>query len=123
MKKVPPEPGALRAALWDSVRQLVRLVMLGVWPRMNASCAQAGVLHCYPRRVFGLYGFDIMLTRQGAPKLIEVNSSPATGTSTQVDVDIKFEMLRDVLHLVSPVCYLDGGERIIYPERNTAEEV
>lgn len=65
-------------------------------------------LHCaFPRRNFGLYGFDVMISDIGDLKLIEINSSPATGTSTQIDVDIKFELLRDMMHLIGIPCYLD----------------
>ena len=84
---------------------------------MHSFSDKAGSLYAYPRRNFGLYGFDIMFTSKGEPMLIEINSSPATGTSTQLDVDVKFELLSDLLHLVGINCNLNQEDEIIYPER------
>ena len=57
-----------------------------------------------------------MLTDCGEPLLIEVNSSPATGTSTKLDVEVKFELLSDLLHLVGVNCNVEDGQ-IIMPTR------
>ena len=45
-----------------------------------------------------------MLTDIGEPILLEVNSSPATGTSTDIDVQVKFELLSDVMHCAGVNC-------------------
>ncbi|GIQ89560.1 tubulin polyglutamylase TTLL-4, partial [Kipferlia bialata] len=49
---------------------------------------------------FELFGFDVMLDENLTPYLIEVNTSPSTGTATQMDKAIKNPLIKQVLHLV-----------------------
>lgn len=96
--------------------------MVAVEPRMYQCSVRVGLAGVYPRRNFGLYGFDIMVTALGELRLIEVNSSPATGTSTALDAELKFELLSDVLHLVGVCCYRDGDGRVVLPQRRAEAE-
>lgn len=52
---------------------------------------------------FELYGVDAMLDRSGKVWLLEVNASPSLATNTELDKEIKGDLLQDVINLVDPV--------------------
>lgn len=58
--------------------------------------------HC-----FELYGFDVLIDAQLKPWLIEVNASPSLSTTTEVDRQIKMNLINDVYRIVIPP---DWGE-------------
>jgi tubulin polyglutamylase TTLL9 len=51
--------------------------------------------HCYE-----LYGYDILIADNLRPWLIEINASPALDANTEVDYDLKFSFLNEMLDLV-----------------------
>lgn len=114
--------GSLRRELYRRIKDVITKTIVAVEPRMFQSSERAGTLHCYPRRNFGLYGADIMFDKLGNPYLIEINSSPATGTATELDVEIKFELLHDVMNLVGVQVNLDDNQEIICPTRYFCSE-
>jgi tubulin polyglutamylase TTLL1 len=54
-----------------------------------------------------LYGFDVLIDAQLKPWLIEVNASPSLSTTTEVDRQIKMNLINDVYRIVIPP---DWGE-------------
>mmetsp|Transcript_44867 Transcript_44867/g.104592 ORF Transcript_44867/g.104592 Transcript_44867/m.104592 type:complete len:465 (+) Transcript_44867:96-1490(+) len=61
--------------------------------------------HC-----FELYGYDIMISKDLKPWLIEVNASPSLSANTVADYEMKFALLDDVLTVLDFEKYLDGTE-------------
>jgi len=61
--------------------------------------------HC-----FELYGYDIMISSDFKPWLIEVNASPSLSANTAVDYDMKFALLDDTLTVLDFEKYLVGSE-------------
>ena len=114
-KRGYPVKGLIEKELYKRVSDVITKTIIAVEPRMHSSSEKAGTLHSYPRRNFGLYGADIMFDALGNPYLIEINSSPATGTATELDVEIKFELLHDVMNLVGVEVNLDDDQKIICP--------
>jgi D-alanine-D-alanine ligase-like ATP-grasp enzyme len=53
--------------------------------------------HC-----FELYGFDILLDANLKPWLIEVNASPSLTTTTEIDRQIKMNLINDTFRIVIP---------------------
>lgn len=53
--------------------------------------------HC-----FELYGFDILIDANLKPWLIEVNASPSLTTTTEVDRQIKMNLINDAFRIVIP---------------------
>lgn len=51
--------------------------------------------HCYE-----LYGYDILITDDLKPWLIEINASPSLDANTEDDYDMKFSLLNEMLDLV-----------------------
>lgn len=61
--------------------------------------------HC-----FEMYGYDIMISSDLKPWLIEVNASPSLTANTESDYEMKFGLLDDVLTIIDPEKYLTGNE-------------
>ncbi|CAJ1406444.1 unnamed protein product [Effrenium voratum] len=61
--------------------------------------------HC-----FELYGYDIMISKDFKPWLIEVNASPSLSANTVTDYEMKFALLDDVLTVLDFEKYLQGTE-------------
>lgn len=53
-----------------------------------------------PGCCFELFGFDVLVDARGRPWLLEVNQDPSLSTQTSVDLDVKAEVLVDLLNLV-----------------------
>lgn len=61
--------------------------------------------HC-----FELYGYDLMISSDLKPWLIEVNASPSLSANTPDDYEMKFALLDDMLTVLDLEKYLDGTE-------------
>merc|ERR1719277_725668 len=61
--------------------------------------------HC-----FELYGYDIMISADLKPWLIEVNASPSLTANTSQDYDMKFALLDDTFSILDFEKYLTGTE-------------
>lgn len=61
--------------------------------------------HC-----FELYGYDIMISSDLKPWLIEVNASPSLTANTPNDYEMKFALLDDTLTILDFEKYLGGSE-------------
>ena len=51
------------------------------------------MLYQYPRRNYGLYGFDIILDENAHAYCLEVNTLPSMETTTLFDQKLKFNLL------------------------------
>ena len=51
------------------------------------------------RSSFELFGFDVMLSKEGEVHILEVNVSPAMGTSSELDMFIKAPLVRDLFNI------------------------
>ncbi len=52
-----------------------------------------------PYSVHELFGFDVMLDRHLKPWILEVNISPSLHSQSQLDVNIKGQLVRDLLNI------------------------
>jgi Tubulin-tyrosine ligase family len=52
---------------------------------------------------FELFGVDVIIDKDLKPWLLEVNSSPSLAFSTPLDLQIKSELVADVIRLVDPL--------------------
>ncbi|KAH0577723.1 Tubulin tyrosine ligase [Spironucleus salmonicida] len=86
--------------LLNEIHRTVRLGILAAEPKLYQAAHQAQCAHSFPRRCFGLYGFDIIFDVLGNPKLLEMNISPSTETSTDIDLEIKSKLIIDIMDLV-----------------------
>ena len=49
---------------------------------------------------FELYGFDILLDSKLKPWILEVNLAPSLATGSNLDFDVKMNLIKDLLNLV-----------------------
>ena len=70
--------------------------------------------HC-----FEMYGFDVLLDSSLKPWLIEVNASPSLSTTTEIDRQIKMNLINDTFRIVIPP---DWGEEGSKRGTNTCKE-
>ena len=77
------------SAIFARIKSIIILTVLALWEKM-------------PRQSkgFELFGFDVMIDSNLVPWLIEVNSSPAMGTDTPLDSEVKEALITDVLELL-----------------------
>ncbi len=52
-----------------------------------------------PYSVHELFGFDVMLDRRLKPWILEVNISPSLHSQSQLDVNIKGQLVRDLFNI------------------------
>jgi len=70
-----------------------------------------------PRNSFELFGFDVMITQDGDINILEVNVSPALGTSSALDMYVKAPMVRDLFNIAlicNPNEFAEKYEDIIW---------
>eukprot|EP00703_Trepomonas_sp_PC1_P004319 JAP92287.1 Tubulin tyrosine ligase [Trepomonas sp. PC1] len=58
----------------------------------------------FEQNYFGLYGADVMVTEDLQFKLLDIILQPSLGTQTQVDKDVKSQLVVDYLHLGGIKC-------------------
>lgn len=76
--------------VWKEIIHVITLSLLALAPGVKTS----------PENVFELFGFDIMLTADMKPKLIEVNLAPSLAVSGPTDHVVKQPLVSDLLDLV-----------------------
>ncbi|TNJ29211.1 Tubulin tyrosine ligase-like 4 [Giardia muris] len=95
-----PGNGVVQQRIFDGICDVIIKTIIACEPNFYSLGHRARTATAYPRLNFGIYGVDIMLRRNGSPVLIEVNSSPATGTSTRLDIDIKYPLIAEALNTI-----------------------
>lgn len=85
-----------REIAYQNILHVIRLTLIAAEPKL-VSESNMLLLNTFPRRQFGFFGFDVMLRDDLTASIIEVNVNPSTATEHQIDVEIKYPMLRDML--------------------------
>ncbi|GKT32333.1 Tubulin-tyrosine ligase/Tubulin polyglutamylase like protein, partial [Aduncisulcus paluster] len=88
--------GVNTTVLWSRIKDLVRKTLIAAEPNVVSSLIAAtpsGRERDYPV-AFELYGFDVLIDDKLKPWLIEVNTSPSTGSPSPLDKRIKWPMLK-----------------------------
>ena len=103
-RRLVAEFGQARAEqVWRDIDDLVLKTVIAAEPTFHEQMAsysppyRRGEL---PKHCFQLFGFDVMLSSDLKPWLLEVNCDPALGTEQALDLRVKAPMLLDALNLV-----------------------
>jgi hypothetical protein len=90
---------AKTAELWRQIDDIVVLTVISglgyLLEELRALRRNNRYLEC-----FQLLGFDIMLTEQQKPVLLEVNYRPSLGADTDNEMSLKRRMMTDMFHVV-----------------------
>ncbi|XP_053568407.1 tubulin monoglutamylase TTLL4 [Bombina bombina] len=82
--------------IWEKIKDMVIKTIIASEPYVNS------LVKMYvqsPYSCHELFGFDIMLDENLKPWVLEVNISPSLHSNSQLDIDIKGQMIRDLLNL------------------------
>ncbi|XP_076461978.1 uncharacterized protein LOC143294387 [Babylonia areolata] len=88
--------GVNTQAVWDSVKDIVVKTLISSEASIN-SMVKSNVRSRYV--VHELFGFDILLDDQLRPWILEVNISPSLHSNSQLDINIKGQMIKDMMNL------------------------
>ncbi|KAL3831786.1 hypothetical protein ACJMK2_023490 [Sinanodonta woodiana] len=88
--------GINTAAIWENVKDLIVKTIICADSAVNslvkANCKSRYCVH-------ELFGFDILLDENLKPWVLEVNISPSLHSNSQLDVNIKGHMIRDLFNI------------------------
>ncbi|NWT77639.1 TTLL4 polyglutamylase, partial [Lanius ludovicianus] len=90
------QKGVNSEAIWEKIKDIVIKTIIASEPYVNS------LVKMYVRRPYcchELFGFDIMLDENLKPWILEVNISPSLHSNSPLDVNIKGQMIRDLLNL------------------------
>ena len=87
---------AANEKLWDDVNNIIYI---------SLKATQNVVIN--DKHCFEMYGFDVLIDAQLKPWLVEVNASPSLSTTTEIDRQIKMNLINDTYRVVMPP---DWGE-------------
>ncbi|KAM8934033.1 tubulin monoglutamylase TTLL4 [Pelodytes ibericus] len=82
--------------IWEKIKDMVIKTVIASEPYVNS------LVKTYVQRPYScheLFGFDIMLDENLKPWVLEVNISPSLHSNSQLDVNIKGQMVSDLLNL------------------------
>lgn len=82
--------------IWEKIKEMVIKTIIASEPYVN-SLVKMYVQN--PHSCHELFGFDIMLDENLKPWVLEVNISPSLHSNSPLDVNIKGQMIRDLLNL------------------------
>lgn len=88
--------GINTTAIWDSVKDLVvKTIICSESPINSLVKSNCKSRYC----VHELFGFDILLDENLKPWVLEVNISPSLHSNSQLDINIKGHMIRDLFNI------------------------
>ncbi|KAK3588044.1 hypothetical protein CHS0354_012090 [Potamilus streckersoni] len=88
--------GINTAAIWENVKDLIVKTIICADSAVNSLVKS----NCKSRYcVHELFGFDILLDENLKPWVLEVNISPSLHSNSQLDVNIKGHMIRDLFNI------------------------
>ncbi len=82
--------------MWDDIKSIIYV---------SLKATQTVVIN--DKHCFEMYGFDVLIDAQLKPWLIEVNASASLTTTTEIDRQIKMNLINDTFKIVIPA---DWGE-------------
>ncbi|XP_033761713.1 tubulin polyglutamylase TTLL4-like isoform X1 [Pecten maximus] len=88
--------GVNTAAIWENIKDLVIKTIVCADSPIN-SMIKANVRSRYC--IHELFGFDILLDENLKPWILEVNISPSLHSNSQLDINIKGQMIRDLFNI------------------------
>ncbi|OWF40925.1 tubulin polyglutamylase TTLL4-like [Mizuhopecten yessoensis] len=88
--------GINTAAIWENIKDLVIKTIICADSPIN-SMIKANVRSRYC--IHELFGFDILLDENLKPWILEVNISPSLHSNSQLDINIKGQMIRDLFNI------------------------
>ncbi|XP_075229417.1 tubulin polyglutamylase ttll6-like isoform X2 [Lycorma delicatula] len=87
--------------LWASIDDIIIKTIISAYPVLRHSYHACFPAHDFMYACFELLGFDILLDSKLKPYILEVNHSPSFHTDTQLDKEIKKNLLVDTFTILN----------------------
>jgi tubulin polyglutamylase TTLL6/13 len=87
-------------SMWREIKRMIRLTLLAGQAPIASMYRTATSASDGKSRCFEILGFDILIDESGKPWLLEVNCMPSFGTGSQLDHDLKKQVISDALTIV-----------------------
>ena len=114
-----PGDGKLAKAIWEEIKFNISHVIQAAEPFLHYKSRETSLLYQYPRRNYGLYGFDIILDENAHAYCLEVNTLPSMETTTLFDQKLKFNLLQNAFEIIQPTVSVEedenGNQKIVVP--------
>lgn len=94
--------------IWARIEDVIVKSILSAQPMLKERYNAVFHRHYHATACFQLLGFDILLDEHLNPYVLEINHSPSFYTDTDIDVEIKQEVLHDTFTL----CHLNSTIRL-----------
>ena len=86
--------------MWAEIKDLIIKTMLTIQPELAHSYRTCQPSDQESLMCFELLGFDVILTHDMKPMLLEVNHAPSFATDSPLDYDIKKQLFEDMFGLL-----------------------
>lgn len=87
--------------VWSEIKDIIIKTMLTIQPDLSHSYRTCQPADTESLMCFELLGFDILLTEDCKPQLLEVNHAPSFHTDSPLDLEIKKELMIDMFNLLN----------------------
>ncbi|XP_028027681.1 tubulin polyglutamylase TTLL13-like [Bombyx mandarina] len=87
--------------LWHSIDEVIVKTIISAWPILKHSYHACFPSHDMVHACFEILGFDILLDHKLHPYILEVNHSPSFHTDTQLDREVKENLLTDTFTMLN----------------------
>lgn len=98
--------------LTAEIDRVIKATIIAAEPKLAAAALVNRTLSL-PRKCHAFLGFDLLLTKSGELKLMEVNANPATACDTEIDLEIKSRLYSDYCRLTRPKKYFVKNKLVI----------
>ncbi|CAH0724950.1 unnamed protein product, partial [Brenthis ino] len=101
LNKVLVSQGVDLDRLWRAIDQVIVKTIISAWPILKHSYHACFPSHDMVHACFEILGFDILLDHKLHPYILEVNHSPSFHTDTQLDREVKENLLTDTFTMLN----------------------
>ncbi|KAL4710989.1 hypothetical protein ACJJTC_017954 [Scirpophaga incertulas] len=101
LNKILMSQGVDLDRLWHSIDQVIVKTVISAWPILKHSYHACFPSHDMIHACFEVLGFDILLDHKLHPYILEVNHSPSFHTDTQLDREVKENLLTDTFTMLN----------------------
>ena len=117
LRKMLTEKGVDTEVLFGRIENIVVKTMISIEPQVLAAM---DMFVKYPSNCFQLFGFDIIVeSKTEKPWLIEVNLGPSLTCDSELDLEIKSQMMSDLFSLAGIMPYDSKWEQYLDMACNT----
>jgi tubulin polyglutamylase TTLL6/13 len=86
--------------IWEKIKDIINKALITVQPSLAHAYKTSRPHDVENCTCFEILGFDVMLDHKLRPWLLEVNHSPSFHTDSDLDYDLKYDLIRETINLL-----------------------